>query len=78
MTFTGSILYHSPSEPEGQQGRGTTCLYCGDDWPCEPVQIKRQVLALAVAKVEDMPTMRGGATLDLDTLDRVRDALKEI
>ena len=30
------------------------------------------------AMIADMPTMRGGASLDLDTLDRVADKIKGI
>lgn len=46
-----AIQDHVPShEPEGHPSR--TCLYCQEPWPCEPVMIKREVIALVLAKVE--------------------------
>lgn len=69
------LQYHQPSyEPVGHPER--TCLYDAEAWPCERVQAANEAFRTALAKVADMPTMNGGVTLDLDTLDRVADVIK--
>jgi hypothetical protein len=81
MTFVGSVLHHIPSEPEGEQTITTTCLYCGENWPCEPVLIKRQVIALVLEKVQPKGPQPQCCDLHADrhtTLEDLAEEIKEI
>jgi hypothetical protein len=75
-----AIQDHTPSyEPEGDPNR--TCLYCCESWPCEPVKIKREVIALVLEKVQPKSGQPQCCDTHADrhtTLEDLAEEIKEI